>query len=512
MLDNSAVSIFRDAGAYYPQDAPFHAGEAYPEYPFTGATHLDPSNKVYGAVRESLRLLALDADKFGSPAWNPFGAFIAPGDAVVIKPNAVSDINQNRAETVFASITHGAVLRAVIDYAYKALDGRGKLTVADAPLAHSNFENWKKLMGLDQIVELYRERFGFEIEVHDLRNLYVPWDYEHGFAPSHLRKRAARDPAGYVEVDLRETSEFAEFSTEDVRLMYGSDFKREQTVQHHLNGHHRYYVAKSVLDADVLISVPKMKTHQKVGVTLNIKGMVGTQGDKNYIPHYRIGDPSRGGDEYPDQGALQNALNRSRIWMYTELLGRETKAADLAFKALGRVHHTGQRAVEWRGLRKHGRDNYLWNITGGAWHGNDTAWRMTLDLMRIVLYSNAKGEICETPQRKFFSIIDGITGGEKDGPLAPSAKHCGAIIAGFNPLAVDAVTARLMGYDPRKIKMLAEGLRRSWLKFSDEALHNVRIASNLSSYEAMMSNETDPFLQFETSQGWRGHIEINSAR
>ena len=31
-----------------------------------------------------------------------------------------------------------------------------------------------------------------------------------------------------------------------------------------------------------------MKTHQKVGCTLNLKGLVGTIGDKNQLVHYRI--------------------------------------------------------------------------------------------------------------------------------------------------------------------------------------------------------------------------------
>ncbi|HYY58738.1 MAG TPA: DUF362 domain-containing protein, partial [Pyrinomonadaceae bacterium] len=353
-------------------------------------------------------------------------------------------------------------------------------------------------------------RLGFEIQVHDLRNLYVPWDYENNYAPSHLRDRTVRDPAGYVEVDLGPESEYAEFSERDIRLMFGSDFKREETVRHHLDGHHRYYVAKSVLDADVLVSVPKLKTHQKVGVTLNIKGMVGTQGDKNYIPHFRIGHPSRGGDEYPDLGFLQNSLNRSRVWLYTGLLGRENRAADLAFKLLRHVHHTGQRAVEWRAIRKYGTE-YKGNIIGGAWYGNDTAWRMALDLIRIALYADSRGTLHETPQRKFFSVIDGVIGGEMEGPLAPTAKPCGAIVAGFNPLAVDAVAVRLMGYAVEKIKMVAEGFRKPWLNPESIEIDAIPVASNVQDYRSMMENGRDPFLSFRPSKGWLNHIEVGSS-
>jgi uncharacterized protein (DUF362 family) len=508
MLGDPSVSIHRDKLLAYPEGGPFNPAEECPEYPFAGKGCLDPGNQVYGAVREALRLLGHDADRQGTPAWNPLGSTVVPGNTVLIKPNAVLDINQRRGESVFASITHGAVLRAVVDYVYLALEGRGRILIADAPLAHCDFENWKRVTGVEEVARLYREQLGFEVEVHDLRNLYVPWDYEHNYAPSHLRDRTVRDPAGYVEVDLGAASEYRDFSTQDIRLMFGSDFKREETVRHHLDGHHRYYVARSVLDADVIVSVPKLKTHQKVGVTLNIKGMVGTQGDKNYIPHFRIGHPAQGGDEYPDLGILQNNLNRYRNWLYSSLLGYENRAADFAFRFLGKVHHQGQRAVEWQAIRRQGAA-YRGNITGGAWYGNDTAWRMALDLMRIVLYADRRtGALCDAPQRKFFSVVDGVIGGEREGPLGPTTKPCGVVLAGYNPLSTDAVAARLMGFDVRRIKTLAEGFQRPWLNLWGGGAESLHVASNVAEYASLMSNERDPFLDFQPAKGWRGRIEI----
>ena len=52
--------------------------------------------------------------------------------------------------------------------------------------------------------------------------------------------------------------------------------------------------------ADVVISLPKMKTHKKTGVTLSIKNFVGITADKNYLPHHTWGSPKHGGDDYPD--------------------------------------------------------------------------------------------------------------------------------------------------------------------------------------------------------------------
>lgn len=509
MLNIPAVSIYRGSDLVYPESPPFNPGEEYSEYCFAGRNCLDASNKVYGAVRESLALLGLDRDHFGSVKWNPLGSLVSPGDIVLIKPNAVLHINHKPGESVFASITHGSVLRVIVDYVHKALNGQGKIIIADAPLAHSNFEEWMKLMGLQAVVDLYQQQLGFEIQVFDLRNLYVPWDYDHDFAPSHLRERTERDPAGYVEVDLGSESAFAAWSDQTVQLMYGSDVDRKQTVHHHLRGHHRYKVAKSVLEADVLISVPKLKVHSKVGVTLNIKGMVGTQGDKNYIPHHLIGLPANGGDEYPDQGLLQNTLNRYRQWLYSGLLAQETLTTDMAYKALSKIFQTGQH-VAWKlGRIQHG-DQYRGPITGGGWHGNDTAWRMALDLIRIVLYADRSGKLCDASQRKFFSIVDGIVGGEGEGPLSPAAKHCGVILAGFNPLAVDMVATRLMGFDPFKIKMLAEGLKKSWLKlWPDDAVGNP-IHSNVAAYRSMMTDQADGFLTFQPPNGWRNRVEIGA--
>jgi uncharacterized protein (DUF362 family) len=45
-------------------------------------------------------------------------------------------------------------------------------------------------------------------------------------------------------------------------------------------------------------------------------------------------------------------------------------------------------------------------------------------------------------------LIDGVGGMEGDGPLNGEARAAGALLAGFNGVAVDAVTTRLMGIEP----------------------------------------------------------------
>jgi len=56
-------------------------------------------------------------------------------------------------------------------------------------------------------------------------------------------------------------------------------------------------------------------------------------------------------------------------------------------------------------------------------------------------------------KEKYWCVIDGIIGGENNGPLSPNSKLSGVLIAGENPLSVDLVATRLMGFDYQKIKI-----------------------------------------------------------
>jgi len=159
----------------------------------------------------------------------------------------------------------------------------------------------------------------------------------------------------------------------------------------------------------------KLKVHSLVGVTLNLKGFVGTQGDKNYIPHHRVGNVLRRGDEHPDLGLSQNLLNRYRMWLLTTVLSRRTPVVDRLYRMLFPFQRYAQRLLDRWGQFRQG-SKYRGNITGGAWYGNDTAWRMALDLSRIVLYSDKEGRLRQAPQRHFFSLVDGVLAGEGQGP------------------------------------------------------------------------------------------------
>ncbi|HEY3393013.1 MAG TPA: hypothetical protein VGK58_09920, partial [Lacipirellulaceae bacterium] len=88
-------------------------------------------------------------------------------------------------------------------------------------------------------------------------------------------------------------------------------------------------------------------------------------------------------------------------------------------------------------------------IRNGNWKGNDTCWRMALDLNRALLYGNSDGTWREADQPKaYFAIVDGVIGGQGNGPLCPDAADSHVLVSGDNPGIVDAVCAKIMGFVP----------------------------------------------------------------
>ena len=92
----------------------------------------------------------------------------------------------------------------------------------------------------------------------------------------------------------------------------------------------------------------------------------------------------------------------------------------------------------------------------GAWSGNDTVWRMTLDLNRILLYARPDGTMSDTLQRRVVTISDAAIAGQGDGPLAPESHPLGALVAGRDSAPVDIVGAHLLGYSSALIPTIRE--------------------------------------------------------
>jgi len=154
-----------------------------------------------------------------------------------------------------------------------------------------------------------------------------------------------------------------------------------------------YAIANTVFEADVFINVPKMKVHHLTGVTLSLKNLVG------------ITVSSTG-----------NTTNEESI----------------------------KDIPHWNNTAAHPE-----NLTRQDSFENDVLWRIMSDLNKIVLYTDKNGVPKSDKQRKYLSVVDGVIGMEGPTVYNPPGipRPTGAIVAGQDPIAVDAVCCRVMGFN-----------------------------------------------------------------
>jgi len=477
----------------YEAAVPYSPSMAFPEYAFSGAAALSDCNGVYGAVRKAFELLGFDAARFGSPAWRPLGEFVRPGDTVVMKPNFIRHFRETQSGHGDCLVTHGSVIRAVLDYVYIALGGQGRIIIADAPQNDADFEAICRITGLREIQEFYRQHANFDVEVLDLRRECA--DKVNGIITGH--RRLAGDPAGYVKVELGSLSAFAEVD-HLCHLLYGSEYDTGELRRHHRDGVHEYLISKTVLDADCIINLPKLKTHKKTGITVCMKNLVGINGNKNWLPHHRDGAPAQGGDQFPDDGLIHRVERTGVSWFKRlfPLLGPLRRGLAGPSKRLG---------------QKVFGDTNSDTVRSGNWHGNDTTWRMVVDLNRILMYADAEGKLHDQPVRRMFNVVDGIVGGEGNGPLDPTPRPAGVILAGANPVAVDLVCARVMGFDWQRVPMLFRAMADHRLPLAPFGYEEVTVCSQTSQFDGRLSEFKGACLAFEPHFGWKGHVECAGA-
>ena len=171
----------------------------------------------------------------------------------------------------------------------------------------------------------------------------------------------------------------------------------------------RYLLARDLLEADVVLNLPKLKTHKKAGVTCALKNLIGINGNKEFLPHHRVGGAATGGDCYPRRSSVKRALE------YIADQRNQTTS--------------GGRVMFWYGMTL--ALTRILKVKGdrlgfeGSWSGNDTIWRTRPDLNRILIYGRADGTMADVPQRRVIHLVDGIVAGHGDGPLAPQALPLG---------------------------------------------------------------------------------------
>jgi uncharacterized protein (DUF362 family) len=447
-------------------------------------------NPVHDGVCGALAALGLDAASFASERWNPLGELVRPGGSVVLKPNFIRHWNPGPAPacSVVSVITHGSVVRALADLAFRAVGERGSVTIAEAPQQDCDFARIRELAGLDLMQADFAAR-GLRLGVIDLRREAVT------FVDGVITERRALpgDPLGYREVDLGAHSFFVG-SGLDANGFRGADYDPGPTLLHHSAGQHAYLLSETVLRADLIVNLPKWKTHKKTGVTLALKNLVGINGDKNWLPHHTVGPE---GDEFPGRGALDRARSRG---------------VEIARSFLARGRATG--VLRWlRRTESAVRGDAF--IRAGNWHGNRTTWRMVCDLNRCVYYSDAKGLHLDAPApvRRVLTVLDGVVAGEGEGPLAPRDVPLGLVLASLDPIALDLAAVRLMGFDAARIPKIWEMMRVAGLRVTGvRAQAEVEVAECTDSSIRITPVPDVPALHgFAPHPGWSGAIEATAA-
>lgn len=382
-------------------------------------------------VKETMRKSFRD---LGYPTQNPLSGVVHTGDKVFIKPNWVASrwrASCSHKDTLYCVITHPHVIEALVDFVAEALNGKGEIIIGDNPSIDADFAELMEFTEIEKI----KYKYDVPVRILDLRPLVC--DDLKNYGKKHLMVNQPGDPAGMVEVNLGKSS-----------LLYGLDparfrgvfDEREETVASHTGETQLYTYARSIYDADVYISVPKLKTHQKVGATLNLKGLVGTISNKNQLVHWQVGYPEIHGDEYPSKDAFEE--------------GQKAK-----------VKHRG------------------------AWPGNDTIWRMVGDL-----YQGMKMR-----ERRYFTVIDGIVAGEGQGPFCPTSKNANTLIIGEDLLATDVVAVRYMGLNPEKLKYLKYFLDK---RFDNVSLNNIQVVDNGKVIDDFFKRKTN-YSDFQVVDQWK---------
>lgn len=368
----------------------------------------------------------------GLPEDNPLKNIVVPGNRVFIKPNWVASrwrASCPHKDSLYCVITHPSVIEAMADFVDEALDGKGEIIIGDNPSIDADFEELMDFTGIRKLETKYRVK----TTILDLRPLVC--DDLKNYGKKNLMVSQSGDPSGKVEVNLGKDS-----------LLYGIDStrfrgvfdERDETVDAHTGETQLYTFARSLYDADVYISIPKMKTHQKVGATLNLKGLVGAISNKNQLVHWQVGYPEIHGDEYPTKEAWE--------------------AGQIA-----KVKHRG------------------------AWPGNDTIWRMVVDLYQAM----------QKKDRRYFSVIDGIMAGEGQGPFCPTGKYANTLVVGDDLLNTDIVAVRYMGLDPMKIKYLEYFINKSQVNLRE----NIRVVMEGKESKSYFDSDS-LYADFEVVEQW----------
>lgn len=367
-------------------------------------------------------ILGWEDGKFG-----PFGGVIPSGARVVVKPNWVMHENQGP-WGIKPLLTDACIIRAVVEGVLRAEPSA--VLLGDAPIQGCDFDRLLTATSLGAWAERLTTSEPRFKGIRDFRRTKCV--FRNGIRVA-FEDQLPLDQ--FILFDLGSES-LLEPITDNRGSFRVTQYDPQEMCKTHGPGRHQYLVAREVIEADVIINLPKLKTHKKAGVTCALKNLIGINGNKEYLPHHRIGGSESAGDCYPGRSLIKRALEYGWDQMN---LNRSGSGARIMLREVIRILN--------RVLRLMGDELGV----EGSWSGNDTVWRTGLDLNRVLLYGRPNGTLADEPQRRVLHVVDAVVAGQGDGPLAPQPLGLGLMFAGGSAAAVDWVAAQLLGYDPERI-------------------------------------------------------------
>ena len=444
------------------------AEPAYGQFPYDRAD--DP---VLPALRRLWSAWDCDPD-------NPFRAWLGPGGTAVIKPNWVMDYNP-LGHSLDSLVTHTSLIRHMIHACAAAMNGLGTVIIGDSPLQGCNFATLMQLSRMTELLETVTQQFpGLKLEVQDWRSTVLHRQGKMTGCPTS--SQAGRTDEEYEPVDLGRDSFLEEISdyAKDFRVTM---YRPSVMLAHHGTGRHEYLLVKRALDTDLFINLPKLKTHVKAGLTGAMKNLVGICGRKESLPHHIRGSYFDGGDCY----CTGNAFSRWADRLYDRWWEDYAKMSVPMRVAYATAHRLLKAAAIGAGGGM---------ISGGSWSGNETLWRMVLDLNHLVYFGR------KTPKH-IITVVDGIIAGEGQGPVKPSPRAAGLLLGGENPACIDAVLTRIIGYNLSRIPMVYHALTHRKSRFATDIAELKVVNTGQNGETKPLSLDQVTRLDFEKPKHWR---------
>jgi hypothetical protein len=137
---------------------------------------------------------------------------------------------------------------------------------------------------------------------------------------------------------------------------------------------------------------------------------------------------------------------------------------------------------------------------------------MVIDLNRIFMYADGDGYWQDRPTRHMLRIVEGIVGGESNGPPDPTPKRVGMVLASRNTGAGDLVCAHLMGFDYGRLSLTARSFAAPLRLLVSFDASEVIIAANDPHFSRNTLERHDSVYDFKPHLGWKVNTELSTER